>query len=77
MHINIIYVFDNKNETTFDSMLVECLSLLLGSKLCKAVTGSQATADSLYQQCQQMMEQAKAVQAQEKPSPTFGDYDYI
>lgn len=75
--LNMVYVFDNKNETTFDSLLVECLVLLLGSKLSKAVTGSQATADTLYQQCQQVMAQAKAVQAQEKPSPTFGDYDVI
>lgn len=69
------YVFDNKNEETFDSLFEECLVLYIGSKLSKAVTGSQTTGDSLYMQCQELMAQAKATQAQEKPNITFGSDD--
>ncbi len=63
--LNLVYVFDNKNEETYDSLFIECLILYLASKITKAVTGSQGTADSYYMQCQELIKQAKAVQAQE------------
>lgn len=75
--LNLVYVFDNKNEETYDSLFIECLILYLASKITKAVTGSQGTADSYYMQCQELIKQAKAVQAQEVPSQQFfKDSDY-
>lgn len=75
--LNLVYVFDNKNEETYDSLFIECLILYLASKITKAVTGSQGTADSYYMQCQELIKQAKAVQAQEIPSQQFfKDSDY-
>lgn len=65
------------NEETYDSLFTECLVLYLAYKLGKAVTGSQGTSDGYYQQVQALIQQAKAVQAQETPSQLFGsDQDY-
>ena len=75
--LNLVYVFDNKNEETYDSLFIECLVLYLASKITKATTGSQGTSDSYYMQCQELIKQAKAVQAQEIPSlQLFRDEDY-
>ena len=78
--LNLVYVFDNKNEETFDSLFTECLVLYLASKISKAITGNQGNSDSLYMQCQELLKQAKAVQAQEIPSQQFfkeSDYSII
>ena len=75
--LNLVYVSDNKNEESYDSLFVECLILYLAYKLSKPITGSQGTSDSYYMQCQELIKQAKAVQAQEIPSPQlFRDEDY-
>lgn len=78
--LNLVYVFDNKNEETYDSLFIESLVLYLAYKLSKAVTGSQGTSDSYYMQCQELLRQAKATQAQEVPSQQFfkeTDYSLI
>lgn len=75
--LNLVYVFDNKNEETYDSLFIECLVLYLAYKISKPITGSQGTSDSYYMQCQELIKQAKAVQAQEIPSQQFfKDSDY-
>lgn len=73
--INLIYIFDNDNEQTWDSLLAECMALYMASKLGKPITGSNAEADSAYQKLQQLMKQARAINGQERPSQTFSD-DY-
>lgn len=78
--LNLVYVFDNKNEETYDSLFIESLVLYLAYKLSKAITGSQGTSDSYYMQCQELLKQAKATQAQEVPSQQFfkeTDYSLI
>lgn len=75
--LNLVYVFDNKNEETYDSLFIECLVLYLAYKISKPITGSQGTSESYYMQCQELIKQAKAVQAQEIPSQQFfKDSDY-
>lgn len=75
--LNLVYVFDNKNEETFDSLFIECLALYIASKITKATTGNQGNSDSLYMQAQELIKTAKAVQAQEIPSQQFfKDSDY-
>lgn len=75
--IELVYTFDNINEETFDSLFTECLILYLASKIAKPITGSQGTGDSLFIQCQDLLKQAKATQAQEVLSiQLFKDEDY-
>lgn len=78
--LNLVYVFDNKNEESFDSLFVECLVLYIASKISKATTGNQGNSDSLYMQCQELIKVAKTTQAQEVPSQQFfkeSDYSII
>ena len=75
--LNLVYVFDNKNEESYDSLFIECLILYLASKVAKPITGSQGTGDSYFIQCQDLLKQAKATQAQEVLSiQFFKDEDY-
>lgn len=76
--LELIYVFNNTNEETFDSLFVECLVLYLAYKLAKPITGSQGTSDSYYRQCQELIKQSKVIQSQEQPSQIFGnDEDFL
>lgn len=76
-YLDLVYIFDNKNEETYDALFIECLVLYLAYKTTKAITGSQGTSDSYYQQCQALIKETKAVQAQETPSIQFiRDADY-
>ncbi|MFW1826423.1 hypothetical protein [Acinetobacter sp. ULE_I092] len=69
--INLIYVFDNNNEQTWDSLLVECMVFYMATKLAKATTGSNAEADSAWQRLQMTLKQARAINGQERPSQDF------
>ncbi|WP_180108630.1 hypothetical protein [Acinetobacter sp. YH12147] len=69
--LELIYVFDNTNEETFDSLFTECLILYLAAKAAKPITGSQGAGESFYIQCQELIKQLKAVQAQEVLSIQF------
>lgn len=69
--IELIYVYDNDNEQTWDSLLAEAMSLYLCSKIAKPITGSQAEADSAWQKLQMLLKQARAINGQERPSQTF------
>ncbi|OTG80804.1 hypothetical protein B9T31_16020 [Acinetobacter sp. ANC 4558] len=71
--INLIYVSDNKNEETWDSLFHDCMVLYLVNKIAKAITGSNAEADSAWQKLQNMLKQARAVNAQERPSQNLSD----
>ena len=69
--INLVYVSDNDNEQTWDSIFCECMSLYLVNKLAKPITGSQAEADSAWQKMQNMLKQARAINGQERPAQDF------
>lgn len=75
--LNLVYVFHNTNEETYDSLFIETLVLYLAYKISKAITGSQGTSESYYMQCQEIIKQASAIQFQEVPSQQFfKDSDY-
>ena len=69
--INLVYVYDNDNEQTWDSLFIECMTLYLVRKLAKPITGSQAEADSGWAQLQSMLKQARAINGQERPAQDF------
>ncbi|WP_286713780.1 hypothetical protein [Acinetobacter sp. UBA2581] len=66
--INLEYVFDNDNEDSWDSMLVEAMSLKMAAKLCKPNTGSDAAGQSVEAQYRDLIKRARAINAQERPS---------
>ena len=69
--INLVYVYDNDNEQTWDSLFVECMALYLVNKLAKPITGSQTEADSAWQKMQNLLRQARAINGQERPTQDF------
>ncbi|HCQ9867926.1 hypothetical protein [Acinetobacter baumannii] len=62
------YIFDNKVEQTWDSMLIEAITLKMAYILCKPVTGSSAERDALDQEFARLIAVAKNVNGQERPS---------
>lgn len=73
--VNLVYVSDNKNEQTWDSLFSECMALYLVNKLAKPITGSNAEGDSAWQKLQNMLKQARAINGQERPAQDFAaDY---
>ncbi|MEB3790136.1 hypothetical protein [Acinetobacter sp. IK40] len=77
--INLEYVFNNNTEQTWDSLLIEAMTLKMASKLCKPITGSDAAGQTAEAQFQQLMRQAKAINAQERPSQDiqFAESSYL
>jgi hypothetical protein len=66
--VKLVYIFDNDNEDTWDSMLAEAMSLKLAARMCKPITGSDATAQTAEIEYQKLKKSARAVNAQERPS---------
>ena len=66
--INLEYIFDNDNEDSWDSMLVEAMSLKMAAKLCKPNTGSDAAGQSAEAQYRDLIKRARTINAQERPS---------
>lgn len=77
--INLEYIFDNKNEDTWDSMLVEAMSLKMASKLCKPNTGSDAAGESAKAEYEQLLRKARFVNSQERPAQNiqYGESGYL
>lgn len=66
--INLEYIFDNDNEETWDSLLVEAMTLKMTAKLCKPNTGSDAAKQTALAEFDQLIKRARAINAQERPS---------
>ncbi|MBI1450389.1 hypothetical protein IL972_00355 [Acinetobacter sp. FL51] len=64
--INLEYVYDNQNEDTWDSMLIEALSLKMASRLCKPMTGSDAAGQSAQAEYEKLLKKARFVNSQER-----------
>ena len=77
--INLVYIADNDNEETWDSMLVDAMSLKLASRLAKPNTGSDASGQSALAEYERLIKRARAINAQERPSEDmqYEDSRYI
>ena len=77
--INLIYVYDNDNEDTWDSLLVEAMSLKMASRLCKAITGSDSSAESAKAEYLYLLKRARNINAQERLSEEleYSEASYI
>lgn len=77
--INLEYVFNNNIEQTWDPLLIEAMTLKMAAKLCKPVTGNTAERDSIEAEFLRLIPQAKAINAQERPSQDiqFSESSYL
>jgi hypothetical protein len=71
------YIFRNEVEATWDAMLVHAMELKMASELAYPITGSASMADVMYQKLQRHMKQARAVDGQDDPPQTFGDFPLL
>lgn len=76
--LHLVYVYDNQNESTWDSLLTEAMSIMLASKLAKPLTGSSAESDSQGEALRVLLKQARAINGQEVPSRQVGqDFELL
>lgn len=71
------YIFRNDNPSTWDAMLVRAMELKLAAEMAYPVTGSASMADMMHNKLQQHMKQARAVDGQDDPPQTLGDFPLL
>lgn len=75
--VGLRYVFANNVENTWDSLLVEIVTLAMAARLAYPVTQSAAMEQSRMQELEMAMRRARAVDGQEDPPQTFGDFPLL
>jgi hypothetical protein len=66
--LSIIYIYDNEDESTFDPIFREALSLKIAAQLGYAITGSQTPVQLFTQMYDKILKEAKMWDAQENQS---------
>ncbi|MBT0726813.1 hypothetical protein HGT73_05350 [Rosenbergiella australiborealis] len=75
--LKVRYIFRNEDESTWDAALIQVAEAMMQARLAYAVTGSTSLRDSLTQEANYLLRQAKSIDGQEQPSeildgfPTF------
>lgn len=75
--LELRYIFRSEVESTWDDALVELMTLAMAARLAYAVTQSAALEQSRMQEFQLALRMAKAVDGQEEPPETFGDFPLL
>lgn len=71
------YIFRNDNEATWDSMLVRAMELKMAAEMAYPVTGSASMADMMHNKLLQHMKGARALDGQDDPPQTLGDFPLL
>lgn len=66
--LELVYVYDNDAESTWDDLLIEAMGLKMAALLARPVSGSSADAQLREQQLQALLKRARAINAQERPT---------
>lgn len=66
--LNLVYVYDNTTEETWDALMCDAMTHLLASRICKPLTGSDAAGQAALANYQFIIKQARSVNGQEQPS---------
>jgi hypothetical protein len=70
----LVYVFKNTVEATFDSMLVQVLTLAMKAALAYPITKSASMAELSLAELKDALKQARAVDGTDNPPDTLGDF---
>lgn len=71
------YIFRNEVEATWDSMLVRAMELKMAAEMAYPITASASMADMMHNKWLQHMKSARAVDGQDDPPQTFGDFPLL
>lgn len=72
--LELRYLFANEVESTWDDALVHLVTLAMAARLAYPITQSTSMEQSRLQEFQQALRMAKAVDGQEEPPQTLGDF---
>lgn len=71
------YIFRNTNEATWDALLVNAMEFKLAAEMAYPITGSASMADMMHQKFLQTLRQARAIDGQDDPPQTMGDFPLL
>lgn len=75
--LNLRYVFKNVVESTWDATLVKVVTLAMAARIAYAVTQSTSMEQSRMQELDYELRKARAVDGQEEPPETLGDFPLL
>lgn len=70
----LVYVFKNTTEATYDSLLVQTLTIAMKAALAYPITKSTSMMEACMQELQGVLKQARSVDGLDNPPDTFGDF---
>lgn len=73
----LVYTFRNNVESTWDALLINCMTKAMVASLAYAVTKSTTKQASDEEIVKQVLKQARAVDGQENPAETLGDFPLL
>jgi hypothetical protein len=71
--LKLRYIFRNENESTWDAMLVHCMTLAMAARMAYAITQSATLEQVRMQELELALKRARAIDGQDEPPETFGD----
>lgn len=71
------YIFRNEVEATWDAMLVRAMELKMAAEMAYPITASASMADITHNKLLQHMKAARAVDGQDDPPQTLGDFPLL
>lgn len=72
--LKLRYIFRNENESTWDAMLVQCMTLAMAARMAYAITQSASLESTRLQELQMALKRARAADGQDDLPETFGDF---
>lgn len=75
--IPLVYVFKSTNESTWDALLIEAMTLYMASLFAYPLTKSAALAQTKMGELQVLLKTARAVNGQDDPPETLGDFPLL
>ena len=72
--LNLRYIFRNEDVGTWDALLVHAMTLSMAARMAYAITQSASLEQVRFQELQQLLKQARAVDGQDDPPETMGDF---
>jgi len=75
--VTVRFVYRDEDAASYDALLTSVLQNYMAVLLAYPITKSNVTADAIRKQFSEMLKAAKAVDAQEEPGQTFGDFPLL
>jgi len=71
------YIYKNEDVSTWDSSLVNAMHHAIAARIAYAITQSASLAQAMDQQLSMFMKRARAIDGQDEPPETMGDFPLI